>query len=67
VSLNDQGFNKYLKFLIMKNLMNLGKILNKNEQKLINGGKKEFCECDCHQDGSLPYCGLYGTLSQCCG
>ena len=34
-----KAINKYLNFLIMKNLMNLGTILNKSEQKAINGGK----------------------------
>ncbi|MFK5878304.1 MAG: hypothetical protein QM478_02285 [Flavobacteriaceae bacterium] len=51
----------------MKNLMNLGVALNKQEQKAINGGRLALCDCSCNQDGSLPYCGASGTLWQCCG
>ena len=40
----------------MKNLMNLGTILNKNEQKTINGG---FTKLTC---GS----GVYGSTGQFC-
>ena len=53
----------------MKDLMNLGKVLSKNEQKTINGGRP-FASDDCHapQDDCpnmcfLPYVYNYG---QCC-
>ena len=39
MSLNDYNFNEYLNFLIMKKqILNLGKALNKAEQKEVNGG-----------------------------
>ena len=48
----------------MKNLMNLGKALSKNEQKSINGGKPlwcGFCQCD---GGPVYACGS-GPRSAC--
>lgn len=50
VSLNVHGKYNLLKFLIMKNLKNLGKALSKAEQKSIQGGKTdpnppEYCHC----------------------
>jgi hypothetical protein len=50
VSLNDCSYKKNLNFLIMKNqILNLGKALNKAEQKSINGGRmalmcKDVCQ-----------------------
>jgi len=47
----------------MKNLMNLGKILNKKEQKLINGGKeinKPQCHCTFSNGGTMSI-----TVSDC--
>jgi hypothetical protein len=39
--------NIYLKFLIMKNLLNLGKALDKAEQKSISGGGSGNCGQEC--------------------
>jgi len=51
----------------MKNLMNLGKTLNKNEQKEIFGGRKLFAECvnnsDCDDGGDD---GTYCCLDDMC-
>jgi len=56
VSLSDQGFIKYLKFLIMKNLLNLknAKILSKKEQKNVFGGQL-------YLDGGTVNCKCNGT------
>lgn len=50
----------------MKNLMNLGKTLNKKEQKAINGGggcDSQFAGCVGGCSGMYNYLGLYQMAS----
>ncbi|AXT18911.1 hypothetical protein D7030_00695 [Flavobacteriaceae bacterium AU392] len=49
-----KGFKQLLNILIMKNLKNLGKALNKIEQKAINGGSNpDACRNDRDCEGSV--------------
>ena len=46
MSLNDQGFINS-KFLIMKkSILNLGEVLNKTQQRQVNGGRAPKCCID---------------------
>ena len=46
MSQNVHGKSNYLKFLTMKNLKKLGKVLGKQEQKNVFGGLRMQCNCD---------------------
>ena len=62
MSLNDHSFNEYLNFLMMKKqILNLGKALNKAEQKSIKGGAHL-----CGFDGlTCPPSGPFGNYFCC--
>ena len=51
---------KNLKLYIMKNLKNLGKALNKNEQKVIIGGSIYDTQHSCESAGGEWKCGILG-------
>ena len=71
MSLNDQGFNQfYTLFKMKKSILNLGKALNKIEQKSINGGDGILpttgdprCE-NVTETQYIEHCGCY-TSTQC--
>ena len=68
MSLNGQGFINYLNILIMKNLLNLGKALNKTEQKEVFGGRRPVGisdgDCNQQQQSQIP-CNPWGNSSEC--
>jgi len=69
MSIIDQGFIEYFKTIKMKKVKNLGKDLNKSEQKSIKGGDSHIYVCieslpfiyyvnqgQLCNDGSVPLC-----------
>ena len=77
MSLNDHGNLIFKYFIMLKNISNLGKTLNKAEQLTINGGRRIcgsifFCPPGSDgSDGTVCYLngGVSGTMSSglCCG
>ena len=70
MSINDQGFNQFINYFKMKkSILNLGKALNKAEQKSINGGAGGcnhmalcFSQSDC---GDINFCQLKCGRGRC--